>query len=64
MDWGTANFTRPGKLRPTSSFRRLLTRSFSRLEADLSIKNTDIAVLDAFPLLVWPGMIFTLNLKK
>ena len=64
IDWGTANFTRPGKLRPISWSLRLLTRSFSRLEAVLSSKNTDIAVFEAFPLFVWPGMIFTLNLLK
>lgn len=62
MDWGTASFTRPGKLRPISWSFKLLIKSLSLLVAVLSDKKTDIAVLEAFPRLVCPGNILTLNL--
>ena len=61
-DWGTASLTLPGRLRPTSWSLRLLMRSRSRLVASLSAMNIDTAVLDALPLLLWPGRIFTLYL--
>lgn len=62
IDCGTASFTRPGKLRPMSWSFKLLIRSLSLFVAVLSNKKTDIAVLEAFPRLVCPGKIFTLNL--
>ena len=64
IDWGTASLTLPGKLRPMSWSFRLFIRSRSRLVANLSDKNTAKAVLDALPLLDWPGNIFTLNLVR
>lgn len=62
-DWGTASFTRPGKLRPMSWSLRLLIRSRSRFVPDLSARKTEVAVFEAFPLFVCPGIILTLNLK-
>lgn len=63
-DWGTANLTLPGRLRPMSWSLRLLMRSRSRFVPALSERKTDMAVLEALPLLVWPGMIFTLYLRE
>lgn len=49
--------------RTTDSSLTAFNKSFSRKVTSLSLKNTAMAVFAAFPLVLVPGVNFTLNLK-